>query len=291
VTASAAPATPQTTGTPVTITASSAGCNPRYEFWILPPGGSWTIMQAYSSTATFGWTTTGLSAGTYYYSVWVRDAASGASYDAYFPGTAYTVTSTSTPCTSVTASAAPASPQGAGTPVAITASASGCPNARYEFWILTPGGSWTIAQSYSGAATFNWNTTPPAGIYRYSVWVRDASSESGYDAFFPGTTYTLTTTPCTSVTASPAPSSPQAHGTPVTITASASGCSNPRYEFWILAPGASWTIVQTYSSTATFSWNTTGLPAGIYRYSVWVRDNSSAAAYDAYFPGTTYTLT
>jgi hypothetical protein len=191
----------------------------------------------------------------------------------------------------VTASAAPASPQSAGTPVAITASASGCPNARYEFWILTSGGSWTIAQSYSGAATFNWNTTPPAGIYRYSVWVRDASSASGYDAFFPGTTYTLTTTPCTSVTASPAPSSPQAHGTPVTITASASGCSNPRYEFWILAPGASWTIVQTYSSTATFSWNTTGLPAGIYRYSVWVRDNSSAAAYDAYFPGTTYTLT
>jgi hypothetical protein len=77
----------------------------------------------------------------------------------------------------------------------------------------------------------------------------------------------------------------------ITITASASGCTNPRYEFWILAPGGSWTIAQPYSSTATFGWNTTGLPAGTYSYSVWVRDASSAASYDAYFPGTAYVLT
>jgi hypothetical protein len=289
VTASAAPASPQTAGTPVTITASASGCTPRYEFWILPPGGSWAIAQAYSSTATFGWTTTGLAAGTYNYSVWVRDAASAASYDSYFPGTPYTLTSTT--CTGVTASAAPASPQSAGTTVTITASASGCPNARYEFWILPPGGSWTIMQAYSSSATFTWNTTPPAGTYSYSVWVRDASSAAAYDTYFAGTTYTLTTTPCTSVTASAAPASPQAHGTTITITASASGCTNPRYEFWILAPGGSWTIAQAYFSTATFSWNTTGLPAGIYRYSVWVRDASSGASYDTYFPGTAYTLT
>jgi hypothetical protein len=290
VTASAAPASPQAVGTAVTITASSSGCpNPRYEFWILPPGGSWTIVQPYSSAATFNWNTTGLAAGTYSYSVWVRDASSAASYDAFFPGTAYTLTSTT--CASVTSSAAPASPQAAGTAVTITASASGCPNARYEFWILPPGGSWTIMQAYSSSATFTWNTTPPAGTYTYSVWVRDASSAAAYDAFFPGTTYSLTTTPCTSVTASAAPASPQAAGTAITITASASGCTNARYEFWILSPGGSWTIAQAYSGTATFSWNTTGLPLGTYRYSVWARDASSAAAYDAYFPGTAYVLT
>jgi hypothetical protein len=289
-TASAAPASPQTAGTPVTITASATGCpNPRYEFWMLPPGGSWAIAQAYSAGATFNWITTGLASGTYNLSVWVRDASSAAAYDTYVPGFPFTLTSTA--CSGVTASAAPASPQAAGTAVTVTASASGCPNARYEFWTLPPGGSWTIAQGYSSSATFNWNTTPPAGTYRYSVWVRDASSAAGYDAFFPGTTYTLTTTPCTSVTASAAPASPQAHGTTITITASGSGCTNPRYEFWILAPGGSWTIAQPYSSTATFGWNTTGLPAGTYSYSVWVRDASSAASYDAYFPGAAYVLT
>jgi len=146
-------------------------------------------------------------------------------------------------------------------------------------------------QAYSSTATLTWNTTPPAGTYRYSVWVRDASSGTAYDTYFPGTAYTLTTTPCAGVTASAAPASPQAAGTAVTISASASGCSNARYEFWVLAPGGSWTIVQAYSSGATFNWNTAGKPAGIYRYSVWVRDASSGAAYDAFFPGTTYTLT
>jgi hypothetical protein len=93
------------------------------------------------------------------------------------------------------------------------------------------------------------------------------------------------------VTASAAPASPQAHGTTITISASTAGCTNPRYEFWILAPGGSWTIAQAYSNTATFSWNTTALAPGTYLYSVWVRDASSGASYDAYFPGTAYTLT
>jgi len=88
------------------------------------------------------------------------------------------------------------------------------------------------------------------------------------------------------------PASPQASGTAITITASASGCPNARYEFWIQNPGSStWTIVQAYSATNTFNWTTTGLPLGTYKYSVWVRDASSGASYDTYFPGTAFTLT
>ena len=288
--ASPVPSSPQTAGTAVTITATASGCpNPRYQFWIQVPGSStWSIAQAYSTSATFNWNTTP-PAGTYRYSVWARDASSTAAYDAFAPGTAYTLTTQH--CTSASASAAPASPQAAGTTVTVTGSASGCPNPRYEFWVQAPGGSWRVLQAYSSSATFTWNTTPPAGTYRYSVWVRDASSTAGYDTYFPGTAYTLTTTPCTSASASATPASPQTAGTTVTITASASGCSNPRYEFWVQTPGSStWTVVLAYSSSATFNWNTTGLPAGNYRYSVWVRDASSGAAYDAYFPGTAYTL-
>jgi hypothetical protein len=291
VTASATPASPQAGGTPVTITASSSGCSGAlYEFWMLPPGGSWTVAQAYSSSTTFSWTTTGLPAGTYTYSVWVRNGVSTASYDAYFPGAAYKLTATT--CTSVTASAAPASPQAAGTPVTITASASGCPNPRYEFWMLGQGATtWQLVQGYSASASYNWNSTGSlAGTTLFSVWVRDASSTAAYDAYG-NTPYTITTGTCASVIASAAPASPQAHGTTVTVTASASGCANPRYELWILAPGASWTIAQAYSSNGTLTWATSGLPAGTYRYSVWARDASSAAGYDAYVPGTGYILT
>ena len=86
---------------------------------------------------------------------------------------------------------------------------------------------------------------------------------------------------------------------PNAITGSASGCSNPQYQFWILAPGSStWTIAQAYSTSTTFSWNTSGKPTGTYRYSVWVRDASSSGrscnslgCNDAFVPGTAYALT
>jgi hypothetical protein len=95
------------------------------------------------------------------------------------------------------------------------------------------------------------------------------------------------------------PGSPQAHGTAITYTASASGCSHPLYQFWVLAPGShTWQIVQAYSPTATLSWSTTGLPAGSYTYTVWARDATSTGVscnslgcFDTYYPATPYTLT
>ena len=83
----------------MTFTASASGCpHPLYQFWILRPGSQWQVVQAYSSSATFIWSTTGLAPGSYLYTVWARDSSSpGTSCgslgceDAYFPGTAYTL--------------------------------------------------------------------------------------------------------------------------------------------------------------------------------------------------------
>jgi hypothetical protein len=106
------------------------------------------------------------------------------------------------------------------------------------------------------------------------------------------------TSPCTSVTDTAAPASTATVGTPVVFTAVALGCPHPLYQFWVLAPGSTtWKIAQAYSSTATFTWSTVGLPAGTYRYTVWVRDSSSSGTnsnslgrFDSYSPATTYTL-
>ena len=71
--ASAAPPTSATVGTPVTITGNASSCpNPLYEFWLLPPGGSWTLAQRYSNNKSFSWKTTGKSRGSYLFSVWAR---------------------------------------------------------------------------------------------------------------------------------------------------------------------------------------------------------------------------
>jgi hypothetical protein len=87
-------------------------------------------------------------------------------------------------------------------------------------------------------------------------------------------------------------------GAAVTITATASGCASPSFQFWVLAPGASsWTLAQSYSSSGSFRWDTTGKPPGTYYFSVWVRDAGSAGTsgnsfgtWDAY-NSSQYTLT
>ena len=313
VTASAAPTSPAPAGTAVTITPVASGCpNPQYQYWILAPGsGAWTVAQPYSTSATFNWNTAGKAIGAYSFSVWVRDTSSaGTSCNSLgcvdaFVGTTYTLKTTA--CTSATASAAPGSSSPAGTAVTVSGVASGCTNPLYQFWILAPGSStWTLAQAYSSNATFNWSTTGPltAGVYHFSVWVRDTSSAGAtgtsmgtFDAFV-GVAYTLTSTPCTSVTASATPPSPSVHGAAISFTGVATGCASPLYEFWILTPGSStWTVVQAYSASPTLNWSTTGLPAGTYRVSVWVRDASSSGAvstslgtFDT-FVGIPYTLT
>jgi hypothetical protein len=307
---------PSTTGIgiPVTITGSASGCpNPLYAFFMLTPGSStWQPAQAYSSSATFHWNTSGQTAGVYHFSVWARDTSSVGSsgnvlgrWDAY-TSIAYTLT-VPTPCTSSIASAAPPSTATAGTAVTITGAASGCPNPNYQFFMLTPGSStWQLVQAYSAAAAFHWNTTGlSAGVYRFSVWARDASSlgTAGntlgrWDAYT-ALQYSLTLPPpCGSVTASASPPSTAARGTPVTITGAAQGCSNALYQFWMLAPGSStWVLAKPYSSSASFQWATTGQTAGVYHIQVWARDASSsgtsgdaAGRWDAYI-ATAYTLT
>jgi hypothetical protein len=294
VSVTSAPPSTTAVGNPVTFTANASGCpNPSYQFWMLAPGASsWTLTQAYSTTKTFNWVTTGKAAGTYGLSVWVRDASSAGTsgnsagtWDAY-SSSQYTLTSTVnvTPCTGLSVSSSPASTAKVGTPVTFTASGSGCPNPSYQFWTLAPGAtSWTLAQAYSTTATFNWVTTgKAAGTYGLSVWTRDASSAgtssngSGTWDAYNSSQYTLTSTPCTSVSVVSSPSGSATAGTTVTFTAAASGCPNPSYQFWVLAPGAtSWTLAQGYSTNATFSWITTGKAAGTYHISVWVRDASS----------------
>jgi spore germination protein YaaH len=205
-------------------------------------------------------------------------------------------------CAGVSVSQVPASPQATGAQIRVTGAASGCPNPLYEFWILPPGGSWALAQAYSSSPTFNWTTSGlPAGSYRFSVWARDASSPgtfgnspNRYDAF--SAFQYLLTHGCSAMSASASPASTASVGTPVSITGSATGCSNPLYEFWILPPGGPWVLAQAYSSSPTFNWTTSGLPAGSYRFSVWARDASSPGTsgnspnrYDA-FSAFQYTL-
>jgi spore germination protein YaaH len=277
------PASPALRGASVTVTSSAAGCpNPLYEFWMRPAGSStWQLAQGYSTSPSYHWNTNGAAAGVVYFGVWARDAASTAAYDTY----AAALFTLSSACASASASYSPASPAFRGTAVTVTGSAAGCPNPLYEFWMRPSGSStWQIVQGYSTSSTYHWNTSAtPAGLVYFGVWARDSASKATFDAYAP-TQFTLSA-PCTSVTATFSPPPPLAHssGATVVITGSASGCLSPVYEFWILPAGSTtWRLVQGYSTSATYRWNTSGAPAGAVRFGVWVRDAAGTAAYDTY---------
>ena len=274
---------PELVGASITFTAASGGCSiPRYQFWVLPPGGSWSVVQAFSSSNVFHWNTAGLNPGTYQVVAWANQNGDPmAGFESFGQ-----VTMTLNGCGSAALSAAPPSPQTAGTQVVLTASSTVCPNPQYEFWMLAPGAAtWQDVRPFSSTATFAWSTSGKvAGAYSFIVWAKDSASGGAagnslgrWDTYV-STRYTIRTSACTGLTPSAAPPSPSTSGVSIAITGTASGCadSSPLYEFWMLAPGGAWQNVQPYGTTTSYPWSTRGLLQGTYTFSIWVRDSGSA---------------
>jgi hypothetical protein len=267
---------PEPPGTTVVLT-GSANClgTPEYRFWKRPPGGSWGIVQDYSPTSTYSWNTTGSALGTYYVEVDVRNHGAAAPYE-----TVANISYTLGPqqCHNPTLTANPTSGS-SGSSTVFTSTSTGCANPRYRFWIAPPAGSWSIVQDYSPTSTYNWTAISAPGSYRVEVDVRDQTSSNTYDAV---NNLAYAVTGCTSAHIATDKPSPQLTGTAaVTLTGSATCPGTPDYRFWIRQPGGAWTIVQDYSPTATYSWNTAALPAGTYSLEVDVRDHGSTSTYEA----------
>ena len=273
-------ASPKAAGTSIAFTAAATRCpGAQYRFWVQAPGGSFVMKRDYGA-GSWTWDTTGLAAGTYLVGVWAQQPGSAAQYDTY----AFTtfVLSSATSCNATTLTPSLSTPRAPGTAVNFTGSSNGCAGAQYQFWLLPPGGRWTVKQTYSSITTWSWETTGAAlGTYQVGVWAKSGASSASYDAYFIGT-YQLDLGPCTAATIAASPASPQAAATPVTFTATAEGCSAAQFEFW-RAPGASnrWTAVQAWGTGNTWTWDTTSA-GGPYRVGVWVRQNGSPASYDSY---------
>jgi hypothetical protein len=172
----AAPPSPSSIGTSVTLTASATGCaSADFKWWVRPPGGNWTVLRDWGGN-TFNWNTTGLAGGTYALGAWARVNESTATFDASSEAP-YDLGS----CTATGFTAQPPSPSSIGTTVNLTATASGCANAEFKWWVLPQGGSWTVLRDWGGN-TYSWDTTGSGpGTYQLGVWARVIGS-NGYDA-------------------------------------------------------------------------------------------------------------
>jgi hypothetical protein len=178
----ASPSSPhQTVGTNVTFTARTSQCpNPQYRFWLLEGSGSWRVVQDYGSSSTFALNTAGRTPGTYYVSMWARNAGSTAETETSAGGVGLTLSRpVPVACTNGVLTPNPSGVnQTVGTTISFQASAQ-CPNPQYKFWHLAPGDTWRVVQNYSSASTFALRTAGFAtGDHYVSVWVRNAGSTS-----------------------------------------------------------------------------------------------------------------
>jgi hypothetical protein len=253
--------------------------NPQYEVLYAPPGGSWSVLSPYGSSSTYTWDTTGAAQGNYSFQIWARQAGSTAAYETW---QALELT-LGGPCTSVTESITPSTTY-VGGQVKLSGSATCGAPPEYKYLMLPPGGSWTVLSDWSSYAPYTWNTTGlTTGTYQIEIWARSAGSTALYEAWAGGTVTLGTSTPCTpgSGWLSSSPSSPAEQGTPVTFTASATGCPQPTYSYYMQPPSGPWALVQDWSTSPTYSWNTTGLAPGPYNFQAWIRAAGSTAANEA----------
>lgn len=284
VTISANPASPQLSGTQEVFTAVATGCpsaGPLYEFWMRAASQtSWQLLQAYSTTATYNWNSTGAAAGGVYFGIWAKDAGSATgSFDAN-NNMIFTV---SGPCGALTPGVSPASiNQGSGTHVSVTGSATCAHSAPlYEFWLRTATSAWILVRSYAVTGTYDWDSTgSPYGTIYFGVWVKDAASGTSTFDSNASITVTVVQAKCTTVTLVAAPTSVTG-GVHSVLTAAASGCLNATgqlYEFWLRTATGPWIMVQGYSTTATYDWNSTGAPVGTITFGVWAKDSKSSTS-------------
>ena len=275
------PASPQPVNTPITLTAkATGGSDVQFQFWVYNANASpaWSQLQGYSASPTCTWTPA--TAGNYLLSATAQDESTGAGVNTMLW---YVVTGG--PLVSVSATAAPASPQPINTQVTFTATATGGTSLQYQFWVYNANASpaWSQLQGYSASTTCAW-TPGVTGDYLLSVTALDSATGTAANTTF---WYTIGT-PLSAVSVTVSPTSPQPVSTPITLTAKATGGSDVQFQFWVYNANASpaWSQLQGYSPATTCAW-ASSVP-GNYFFSVTAQDPATGTAVNTMLG---YTLT
>jgi hypothetical protein len=239
------------------------------------------MVQDYSPNNTFTWTPGVTEAGTYSLQVWARSAGSSKDFDAWRGTDNFVINGP--PAVTVTSFTSNVSfPAPAFSPITWTATATGGVGPLlYQFWRLRQGVGWTMVQDYSTLNTFSWTPVEAdAGSYVLQVWVKSSASAAPQDAW--SNTGNFQISPPSPVQITSLTSNvmfPAAVGTPITLSATATGGSPPlQFQFWLRDGSGVWSVLQDYSPVSNVTWTPT--QAGNYIVQVWARSNGSAAAFE-----------
>jgi subtilisin-like proprotein convertase family protein len=285
------PPGPVQQGTSVTVTAASIGGNsPQYQFWRYDVGANgWSMVRDYGASPTYTWPSASVITGTFAFVVRARSAGSLLPFDHSYQ-TDYFVVTAGTPARITSVKITPAPVIQHGSVVTLTATAAGGTGTlEYEFRRANvAGGDWTVVKPYTTpGSSYSWNPgIADLGGYSFEVRVRSQGSSAPMENAYGSILVVVAANPPAVLTGvSVAPASPAAAGTIVTWTAHASGGVAPlQYQFWRHhEESRTWSLVQDYSASATYTWPTTSTDAGTYIVHVRTRSSGSTAAYESVY--------
>lgn len=253
---------PQFEGTDVTFTANATGgVEKLYKFHVFD-GKVWSVLRDYNTSNKLTWKP---SAGQYKVVVHVKDRNSQKEYDSY----TYTMfTVRNRPVNMVDVQTNYQSPQAANSTITMTALAEGGSQKLYKFHAFD-GKKWYDLTDFTTSNVYNWTPTK-AGTYKISVHVKDKDSRNKYDDYIAFEYEVVVPADMIDVTHQ------QTADNQVTITANATGGTQPVYKFWVF-DGNDWTVLQDYSPAKTYAWSP---QPGQYKISVHVKDIHSSKEYD-----------
>jgi hypothetical protein len=153
----------------------------QFQFWRMDSDG-WHMVQDYSAVNTYTWKPMLKDVGQHTLQVWLRGAASTASYENWAGVTFAVGQPLPVKITAMTADVV--LPASSGTTIRWTTTATGGMGAlEYQFWRRDADG-WHIAQEYGPVNTYAWTPArSDAGLHALQVWIRNVGSPAAYEAW------------------------------------------------------------------------------------------------------------
>ena len=244
-------ASPQAKGTPITLTATVTNGSGTYQYKFLVRDmdtDTWSTIQDFSDSNTKEWTAP--KAGIKNLYVDIKDLVTNTVTRKSIEG--YEITSTGGGTTIHSFTTDKKSPQDKGTPITLTVDATGSGNLQYKFLVQDSDGKWHLLRDFSSSNTYIW-TPNSEGTKTLYVIVKDGNGNEVRTSIDYNILSTEPTVPVIS-SFTTNKSSPQIVGTPITLTANATGSGDLQYKFLVQDATGNEDLLRDFSSSNTYIW-------------------------------------